>query len=180
MIVVSDWDDCWKYKLSVGYFVGSSSYCEFVACSSAGSLWVNYTDPRLVDFNKMWNLFNIFLSSSNSLSSEESDYITSFKSANSFESVSRFTGDDIWKPLVSIQSNSSLTRSVKYAEHIWIGHACSLYGSLVDSCKNLSNISSGLRCMSIKFLYFRYCLIIEIWQHKYLTLDELSTESCPT
>ena len=50
-----------------------------------------------------------------------------------------------------ILSTIYLYRDVKYAEHSCTGHACALYGRMIDNYKNLSNILSGLSFMSIPF-----------------------------
>ena len=104
-------------------------------------------------------IFNMYYYSFNDLYSVESDSLTSWKAANCFDFVFRFIGNGIWKPPVSIWSTSYLTRAVKYDEHSWIGYVRVLYGRLLDICKKLSNISSGMPCMSIPFLSFHPFLI---------------------
>ena len=79
----------------------------------------------------------------NALYSVEVDSITSCKSDNCFEFVSRFTVNGIWNPQVSTRFTSSLTRDVKYAEHSWIGHARALYGRLCYSCKKVLKFHQG-------------------------------------
>ena len=156
MIVVYACNDYWKYTstvLSCGGGGGGAHY-EVVACSFAGSLWVNDNDPRFVDFNKAQSfLFNMFSSYSNYLYSAETEYITSRKASKCFDSVSIFSINGIWKPPVRIWSRSSLTRTVKYAEHIWIGHVRSLYIRLLDSCKNLSIFCQGCLAWVSNFIF---------------------------
>ena len=154
MIVISVCDYFWKYKFAVWYCGGGGggAHYEVIVCWYAGYPWVNNTYPRFINFDKARSfLFSLDFSSSNSVYSVEEDSIISFKGGNCFYFVLRFTSNFIWNPPERIWSTNSLSRSVKYAEHSWIGHSRALSGSLLGNCKNISNIWSELLCMIIPF-----------------------------
>ena len=140
----------------------------YYVCLKVPLQWMMPTLDYLTFINLFFFIFNLDSSSSDPLFSVEADFVL------------RFTSNGIWNPPVSIISSNYLDRAVKYDQHIWRIHALTISVRMLDNCKNLSNILSGLSCMSIPLYFFHSCFISEIRRNTSWTLHELSIELCMT